>query len=46
MIKLEIKNYNIVLKETQQKYQYYNPQKLANESILQVKKYYHLIKIE
>ena len=44
MIRLEIKNCNMTLTENQQKYQHYHPEKLINMKILQVKKYYLLIK--
>ena len=30
----------------QKKYQHYHPEKLINMNILQVKKYWHLIKVE
>ena len=33
MIKFEMKNYNIILTETQQKYQLYHLEKLINMSI-------------
>ena len=39
MIRLEMKHYNAILTEKQEKYQYYHQVKL-------VKKYYHLIKVE
>ena len=38
MIKLEMKNYNIILREKHQKYQLYRLGKLTNMSILQAKK--------
>ena len=38
------KNYNMILTEKQQKYQHYHPEKSINMNILQVKKYYLLIK--
>ena len=38
MIKLEIKNCNVILTEEQQKYQHYHPKKLINMNILQAKK--------
>ena len=44
--RLELKNCNMILTEKQQKYQHYNPEKLINMNILQVKKYYLLIKEE
>ena len=46
MIRLEIKNYNKILTEKQQKYQHYHLEKLINVNVLQVKKYYLLIKKE
>ena len=46
MIRLEIKNYNMTLRDKQQKYQHYHLEKLINMDILQVKKYYLLIKVE
>ena len=42
MVKLEIKNYNTILTEKQQKYQHYHQVKLS-VSILQEKKHYLLI---
>ena len=39
MIKLELKNYNMILTEKQQKSQHYHRVKLININILQVKKY-------
>ena len=44
MVRLEMKNYNMVLTETQQKYQLNDLEKLINASTLQVKEYYLLIK--
>ena len=44
MIRLEIKNYNTILTEKQQKYQHYHQVKLINMNILQMKKY--LVKVE
>ena len=44
MIRLEIKSYNTILTDKQQKYQRYHQVKLINMNILQVKKY--LIKVE
>ena len=44
MIRLEMKNCNIILIEKLLKYQLYHQAKLANMNILQEKKYYHLIK--
>ena len=41
--RLEMKNYNSILKKKQQKYQHYHQVKLINTNFLQVKKYYHLI---
>ena len=46
MIKLEMKNYNMILTEKQQKYQHYQQPKLTNMNVLQVKKYRFLIKEE
>ena len=43
MIKLEMKNYNIILIEKQLKYQLYHQAKLISMNILLVKKYHHLI---
>ena len=34
MIRLEMKNYNIILKEKQQKYQHYHPKKIDNYEYL------------
>ena len=45
MVKLEMSNYNTILTEQQQKYQLYFLVKLINISIVQVKKYYPLIKV-
>ena len=39
MIRLEMKNYNMILTEKQEKYQYYHLEKLININILKVKKY-------
>ena len=44
--KLEMKNYNMTLTEKQQKYQHDHLEESINMSILQVKKYYFLIKEE
>ena len=44
MIRLEMKNYNMILTEKQQKYQLYHQVKLISMNILQVKKYDLLIK--
>ena len=38
------KNYNMILREKQQKHQHYHQVKLINMNILQMKKYYLLIK--
>ena len=46
MIRLKMKNYSTRLPEKQQKYQHYHQVKLVNINILQVKKYYHMIKVE
>ena len=46
MVRLEIKNSNMALTERQQKNQYYHLKKLINMNILQMRKYYHLIKEE
>ena len=46
MIKLKIKNYNMILIKNQQKYRHYYLEKLINMNISQVKKYYHLIKVK
>ena len=46
MIRLEIKNYNMILTKKQAKYQHYHQVKLINMNNLQVKKYYHMIKEE
>ena len=46
MIRLEMKSYNKILTEKQQKYQHYHQVKLINMNTLQMKKYYHLIKLE
>ena len=43
MIKLEMKNYNMILTDTQQKYQQYHLEKLITINILQVQKYYNTI---
>ena len=43
MIRLEMKNYNAILTEKQQKYQPYHLEKLINMNFLEVKKYYLLI---
>ena len=46
MKKLEIKNHKIILRETQQQYQHYLLVKLINMNIIQVAKYYLLIRVE
>ena len=46
MIQSKIKNVNTILTEKQQKHQHYHQVKLINMNILQVKKYWHLIKVE
>ena len=46
MIRLEIKNCNMILTEKHQKYQHYHLEKIINMFTLQVKKYYLLIKEE
>ena len=46
MIRLEMKNYNMILPEKQEKYQHYHQVKLINMNILQVKKNYLLIKVK
>ena len=43
MIRLEMKNCNLILTEKQQKYQHYHLEKLISMNILQVKKYYLLM---
>ena len=45
MIRLRMKNYNMVLTEKLQKYQSYHQAKLASVNIVLVKKYCLLIKI-
>ena len=44
MIRVEIKNCNMILTEKPQKYQHYHLENLINANILQVYKYYLLIK--
>ena len=44
MIRIDMKNYNMILTEKKQKYQHYDLKKLVNMNILQVKKYCLLIK--
>ena len=39
MIQLEMKNYNMILTEAQEKYQHYDQVKLINMNFFQVKKY-------
>ena len=46
MIRLEMKNCDMILTKKLKKYQHYHQVKLINMNILQVKKYYFLIKIE
>ena len=46
MIKLKTKNCNTILTEKHQKYKDHYQVKLINRNFLQVKKYYHLIKVE
>ena len=46
MIKLKLKNFNMILTEKQEKYHLYNLEKLINMNVLQENKYYHLIKVE
>ena len=46
MIRLQIKNYNMILTEKQQKYRRYHQVALTGMNILQVKKYYLLIQEE
>ena len=41
-----MKNHDMISTEKLQKYQHYHLQKLRNMNILQVKKYYLLIKVE
>ena len=44
MIKLEMESYNMILIKKLPEYQPYNQANFNNKNILQVKKYYHLIK--
>ena len=44
MIRLEMKNYDMILTEKQQKYRHYDEIKLININILEVKKYCLIIK--
>ena len=46
MVRYEMKNYNKILTEEQQKDQFYHQVKLININILQAKKYYLLFKVE
>ena len=46
MIRLEKKNVNAILIEKQRKYHHYCQVKLIYMNTFQVKKYYHLIKLE
>ena len=46
MIRLEMKNCNIISIERQQKHEHFHQVKLINMNILQVKKYYLIIKAE
>ena len=46
MIRLEMKNYNMMLTKKQQKYQHYHLEKLISMNILQVNKYQLCIKEE
>ena len=41
-----MKNYNATLTETLQEYEHYHVKILINMNILQVKKYYRLVKVE
>ena len=43
MIRLKMKNYNMILTEKLPKYQLYHQAKFINMNILLVKKYYHQI---
>ena len=44
MIRLEMKNYNTILTEKQQKYRLDHLEKLINMNFFQMKQYYHPIK--
>ena len=44
MLRLEMKSYNLILTEKQQKYQHYHLEKSINMNIEKVKKYFSLIK--
>ena len=46
MIRVQMKNYNAMLIEKQQKYWHFHQLKLIYMNILQDKKYYLLIKVE
>ena len=46
MLRLEVKNCNLILTEKQEKYRHYDLEKLVNMNILQVKKYCPHIKEE
>ena len=46
MTRLEMKNCTTILTEKQQNYKHYHQVKLRNMNILQMKKYYQMIKIE
>ena len=46
MIRLEMKKFNMILTEKQQNYQHCHLEKLIKMNIMQVKKYYPLIKEE
>ena len=43
MIRLEMRNYNVILKENDKKYQLYHQVKFINMNILQVNKYWLII---
>ena len=46
MVRIEIKSYNMILTEKQEKYQHYHQVKFIYMNILQVKKYYFLSKVK
>ena len=46
MIRLEVKNCNMILTKKLQKHQHYHQVKLINMNFLQAKKHYYLIKVE
>ena len=46
MIRLEMKNCNAILTEKLQKYRCYHLEKLIDKNVLQVKKYYLVIKVK